>query len=88
MTNHYGNPETRKLRTGRRQTDKPKGAPKFKNCAALGDPTWRPNRWLAGDARHPRRDRRCYPTTSFARTPKPKLHFKTLDTIAKMFALL
>ena len=25
-----------------------------------------PGRWLAGDGRHPRRDKRCYPTISFA----------------------
>ena len=88
MKNHYGNPETRKLRTGRRQSDKPKGAPKIENCAALGDPSWRPYRWLAEDGRHHRRDKRCYPTTLFVRTPETKRHFLSLDTIAEMPALL
>ena len=70
------------LWAGPRRPDQPKHTQIFKNVWFWGSNTT--SRWLAGDGRHPRRDKRCYPTSSFVRIPKSKLHFKALVTIVKM----
>ena len=38
----------------------------FQNDVLSREVPMAPGRWLAGDGRHPRRDKRCYPTISFA----------------------
>ena len=61
---------------------------KIEKNAALGNPYWRSRWWLAGDGRHPRRENAATQLSRFFRISKAKLHFKALDTVAEMLALL